>query len=355
MSIPELRLSDNGFYYVCWTENRRSKRVSTRTRNLDAAKAFLGSWLLMERRAPVEAAQTYTVAELWKLYAEKHGAKVAAPKTLKYSWQNLEQHFGAKTLAEIDQSLVEDYVDLREAGDIGHPSKSSTIRRELIALRACMNWAAHKRQKLINKADVPDFDLPPDGEARDRWLTTDEIERLVTAARALRVGQKISRGELFVWLALETAARKQAILDLTWDRVDFETGMIHFNVPGRAITKKRRTSTPISARLLPVLKTAYAERETDLVLGHKGAIWPVIQRVANKAGFKAADGRKSTGVYPHLFRHTAATHMARRGVPLFDIAGILGNSLKMVEAVYAKHCPGRLKAAVDQISGGVFD
>jgi hypothetical protein len=46
--------------------------------------------------------------------------------------------------------------------------------------------------------------------------------------------------------------------------------------------------------------------------------------------------------------------MARRGVPLYDIAGVLGNTIAMVERVYAKHSPDRLRAAVNSISSGVY-
>ncbi len=44
--------------------------------------------------------------------------------------------------------------------------------------------------------------------------------------------------------------------------------------------------------------------------------------------------------------------MARRGVPLWKIAGILGNTMQMVEQVYAKHSPDGLADAVEHISAG---
>src|SRR5690606_20748430 len=126
-------------------------------------------------------------------------------------------------------------------------------------------------------------------------------------------------------IALETAARKQAILDLTWDRVDFETSTIHFDVPGRVKTKKRRASVPISSALRPVLERAHRERIGDLVLDNKAAVWKSIQVAAIKAGFSdqvvvRGDKPKATGISPHVLRHTAATHMARRGVSLFTIS-----------------------------------
>ena len=154
-------------------------------------------------------------------------------------------------------------------------------------------------------------------------------------------------------MALETAGRKQALLDLTWDRVDFETGVIHLALPGLKQTKKRRASVPISAALRPVLERAYAEREGDLVLDHGGDVWAAVQSVVRRAGLAPAAARaaKATGISPHVFRHTAATHMARRGVPLWLIAKVLGNSLAVVERSYAKHAPDDLRGAVDVISG----
>jgi integrase len=190
----------------------------------------------------------------------------------------------------------------------------------------------------------------------------DELRRLFAAAPTLHPSiDRMTRGERFLWLALETAQRKRAILDLTWDRVDFETRVIHFAVPGKKVTKKRRPSVPISDALLVQLKRMHDEKINDFVMDHGGEGWSAIQAIVVKAGLAPKQKRgtgeriKSTGISPHTLRHTAATHMARRGVPLYDIAGILGNTLAMVEKVYAKHCPGRLRAAVNSISSGVLE
>ena len=55
------------------------------------------------------------------------------------------------------------------------------------------------------------------------------------------------------------------------------------------------------------LRVAVAGAETSKapVVGNFAA-WHAIKRIARKAGL--------TGVSPHVLRHTAATHMARRGV-----------------------------------------
>lgn len=348
MSIPKLEKSDNGTYYVHWSERGRSKRVSTRTTDVAAAKAFLGAWLKLEAD-PKAAGSTATVAALWAVYEEKHLTSVAAPATANFSWANLKAHFGDLRLDEIDQDAVDAYRRARVDGTIGKPSKPSTVRRELAALRACLNWCAGPRRKLVTAADLPAFDLPEEGDPRDRWLREDEAKKLFAATTG--------RLSLFLHLALYTAARKQALYDLTWDRVDFETNVIVLDVPGRRRTKKRRATVPISTELRAALLAAHETRTTDLVLTNKAEVWASVQSAVRRAGLapavKVASGQKpsATGISPHTLRHTAATWMARRGVPLWIVAKILGNSLLMIEKTYAKHAPEDLRAAINMIGG----
>lgn len=346
MSIPYLKLADNGVYYVHWTEpNGRNKRISTRTKAVRVAQDFFGAWLLLDQKDQGEKAQQATVSELWAVYDRKHVQKdVGSKDTAKYAWQNLEPHFGALLPSAISQDVVDEYVRKRGRGAIGRKSKPQTCRRELNTLVACLNFSK------VTFA----FKKPADGAARDRWLKADEIEKLMQAAAKLRTppkegeAQKLTRVERFLWLALETAGRREALMDLTWDRVDFETRVIHLAVPGRAETKKRRASVPISKTLMPILKRALAERDvTDPKVVGGVVMTKQVKFVAGKA--------KLVGVTPHVLRHTAATHMARRGVPLWIIAKVLGNTLAMVERVYAKHAPDDLRAAVNSISGPVME
>lgn len=363
MSAPVLKQpfkdDGNSTYYVVWSDGRRSRRVSTRTSSLDAAKVFLGQWLLMERSEPTSPGAQFTMEDLWTVYHEKHVLKkVAAPVHIENCWEVLKPVFGALTVAQVNQDMVDHYVERRTSGKHGKAVQPQTCRKDLQTLVACINFAADpKRGKLIPSNLVPVLTLPEPGEPRDRWLRHDEMQKLLNAAGAMRRGSRLSRGERFLWIALETAARLTAIMDLTWDRVDFETNVIHLDVPGRKKTKKGRADVPISRALRPILERAYAEREGELVMDNKGAIWATVQLIAINAGFSDqvvdhSQKPKATGISPHVLRHTAATHMARRGVPLWKIAKVLGNTHAVVEKVYAKHCPDDLREAVDQISLG---
>lgn len=326
MSPPKLKKAKNGQWYACWSVNRRSHRRSMNTADLVEAKTRFAEWLLHGATPKVA---DRTVAECWAVYDSKHVETIASPDTARHSWKALEPFFGAIRVSEVTD-CVEGYIFHRSK-----LVKPATIRRELVALRACLRWCADatKRKPLIPAA--PAISLPAEAPPRDRWLTAAEIMKL-----ALVAASDSRDTMLFLHLALETAGRRQAILDLTWDRVDLDTKVIHLHDPERRVTKKRRASVPISAALLPLLQEHYGSGRIF------GSFDPnrAMERLGRRAGVP--------GVTPHVLRHTAATHMARRGVPLWQIAKVLGNSVLMVEKVYAKHSPDDLRAAVDQISGG---
>jgi integrase len=325
----ELRPAANGTFYIHWSENRRSKRQSTGAKEMGAANAFLEEWLRLARSQSNPAA--LTCRDLWEA---KYGAQ---DERTRFSWANMEATFGDLRPIEATQERMDAYIADRTAGRIGRkPAAPSTIRLELSLLRASWNHAVRKRR--IATTDLPVLDPLPDASPpRDRWLKDDEVKRLFAVAKGKY------RIELFLWLALETAARRTAILELRWEQVDWETGVIHYLPAGQAQSKKRRASVPISAALRPVLLQAYEERTTPYVLGTPGRIREALIAAADEAGVK--------GVTPHVLRHTAATRMARAGVPLWLIAKVLGNTVEQVENVYAKHSPEMLVSAVEAISG----
>jgi site-specific recombinase XerD len=81
------------------------------------------------------------------------------------------------------------------------------------------------------------------------------------------------------------------------------------------------------------------ERKSEFVLGDKGQIVGGFKAALKEAGIE--------GVTPHTLRHTFATHLARRGVPLLHIAQLLGDDPLTVSKRYAHHQPQDLISAVN--------
>lgn len=364
MSIPKLEPNDKGVYHAYWTENRRSKRKSMGTTDAVVAQARFAQWLLLRDNHPQNENTVYTVTDCWTVYQAKHldSGKVAGTETAAYAWKVLEPHFGLLTVPQVNQQAVDSYIQKRTTGKLGRVVKPQTCRREVQVLFAALRFCSTKPNELFPSTLIEKIVLPEPGEPRDRWLRMEEMKRLLDAAARLRRGDRMSRGERYLWIALEAPARMSAILELTWDRVHFDIGTIEFDVPGRMKTKKRRATVPMSDPLRTVLERAYAERINDLVMDNQADVWATVQLIAIEAGFGGERPKllrsqkpKATGISPHVIRHTAATHMARNGVPLWKIAKVLGNTLAMVEKVYAKWSPDDPDGTVNRISGGFLE
>ena len=76
--------------------------------------------------------------------------------------------------------------------------------------------------------------------------------------------------KLFAILAATTGARMGAILSLTWNQVDLDRGLIHYQRPTIFRTKKGRATTPINALARDVLKDAHAGATTPFVIEWAG-------------------------------------------------------------------------------------
>jgi len=193
-------------------------------------------------------------------------------------------------------------------------------------LRACLRW------RYGNEAPV--IWIPPASKPRDNWLTKDHARILVDAAETPHI-------KLFIILGLSTGARAGAILDLTWDRIDFTHGTIDFRPSGRNQTNKRRTIVPMNAISRPALEEAYAARLSDHVIEYAGkpisSVKKATQRLADKTGIAFS---------PHVLRHTCAVWMAQANVPMQKIAQYLGHtSTRVTESVYARYSPSFMQDA----------
>ena len=231
-------------------------------------------------------------------------------------WKTLEPSFGYKLGKAITKADCREYAAMRKRAG----KAPSTVKTELEALRACLRWHYGK--------EAPQIVAPAPSKPRERYLTTDEARKLLEAIETPHV-------RLFVTLALATGARMSAILDLTWDRVDFTHGTIDFQPAGRDITNKRRTVVPMNTKARTALEEAYQGRLTDHVIEYGGK--PV---ASVKKAIAAAARRAKVPCSPHVFRHTAGVWMAQADVPMQKIAQFLGHtSTRVTETVYARYSP----------------
>lgn len=224
-----------------------------------------------------------------------HQRRKDAWKALKAFWENTDPNL-------IDAQMCEDYAKQRRAG-------AATIRYELLQISTSLGWG-RKNRHITAK---PEMWLPPTEDRKVRHLTHGQFEAFYAEVKA-------PHARLYVLLGLYTMARPSAILDLTWDRVDFERKLIDLNRPGRRQTAKKRPVVRMNAELSDALAEAYNARQCEYVV-ERGA-----KKVANvKKAFQAASVRSGIHVTPYTLRHTGAVWAAEAGISMAALAQFMGH------------------------------
>jgi integrase len=178
---------------------------------------------------------------------------------------------------------------------------------------------------------------------RERFLDESETWRLGRAIeKLLRAGAITPWAAAAVRLLLLTGARKGEILNLTWDQVDLQRGVI--TLRDSKTGSKRIPIGPEAVaclRLLPRL-----EGNSHVICGSKGG-----GRLVNlhKAWDRVRSEAELAGVRLHDLRHTFASFAVNAGASLPLIGGLLGHSAPQTTARYAHLADDPLRKLASQI------
>lgn len=275
---------------------------------------------------------------IYAAYVEDREAdgKAAVPR-MRDAWKRLAPTFGHVQPMNITEALCRSYTQQRYSDGVG----PGTVHVELGYLRAAVRFARVKRRWITQEPFIP---LPRKPEPKDVHLTKDEASRLIDAASGHHV-------KLFIILALSTAGRAEAILDLTWTRIDFERRKVYLRDPDKPVTIKGRAITPMNETAFRALSEARPGAVSQHVIEWGGervhSVKKSVARAAAKAGVTCT---------PHVLRHTAAVWMAEAGIPMEQIAQYLGHrDINTTRRVYAKFSPDYLKSAASALELNTVD
>ncbi|WP_420910526.1 tyrosine-type recombinase/integrase [Roseivivax marinus] len=316
-----------GFAVVFYDEDgkRRRHRLEALTRKEAeaAARDLILSW---SRRG-----HGPTVSEIWEAFrADRAGRSI--DESMKYTARSILPYFGALRPDQIQIADCRAYVADRRAAGRG----DGTIRTQLNHLRTALNWAV----KSGMTTSAPFIELPSAPAPRERFLTRQEVHRLLDADAEPHI-------RLAILLMLTTAARVTAVLELTWERIDFTRRQINLRTGNGS--RKGRAIVPMNQTIHDALVEARKAALSDHVI--EWAAKPV--RSIKKGFARAARNAGLDDVSPHVLRHTAAVHMAEAGVPMDEISQYLGHSeTRITAAVYARFSPSHLMRAAQALEFG---
>jgi integrase len=317
-----------GKFAVQWHDDDGRHRVTLGTDSRAEADRLFADFLRGKEVAGRPDA--ITVAFAWDGYRKSLGDKPAAT-TMGFEWRAIGPRLGDRGAATITEADCMTYIAARRR----QGRADGTIWTELGRLRSALKWAESKN--LIDRA--PKIFRPERPPPRDDRLTREQIGIFLAHCTFPHI-------KMFVTLAVTTGARMSAILQLTWDRVDFDRSTIVYHDPERARTKKGRATVPMN----DMARAALLEAK-------RGAVTPYVVEWAGSRVVSIKKGLASVGkrcglpwVTAHVFRHSAATAMAERGVPMAEIAQFLGHAdSRVTERVYARFSPTYLRRAADAL------
>lgn len=329
-------------YMVCVGAGANRYRKSFKTK----AEAELAELQALTRQkasgSPLEASTRPS-----KLPAGTHTLKEAHDLTWRLYWsqdkgQDTHKVFCRAVFREIpeDTPLSEITFDMaleaveawEEEGNGGQ-----TVNHKISHLSKMLNTALEKDWI---KA-MPKLPRRKPGKHRIRWM--DESEE----AKALALCSQLNLPQLrdLMVVAVDTGFRRSELLGL--HRSDYSNGMLHLHA-GQTKTDKAR-AVPVTERVMSILKTRMEN------VSMNGRFFDMTFHQLRKQWWdlKTAMGLEDDPQFcVHMLRHTCASRMVQRGVPLAVVQAWMGHSSITTTMRYAHLAPSNLQAgreALEQV------
>jgi len=279
------------------------------------------------------------IADVMNIYLTEHAPHTKSLDFLLYTGESILQWWGDKTLADVRGQTCRAYADWRT----GRGVTGQTARHDLTTLRAAIRYY-HREYGPLDA--VPEVTLPKKSPPRERWLTREEADRLLEAAKPI---EHLYR---FIMIGLYSGTRSEAIRALKWlpsidsGWIDLEREVLHRRGAQELESSKRRPPAKIHRALLPHLRE-WHDRDLELGIAH----------VCHYNGLKVGKLRRSWATAcrnaniedasPHVLRHTCTTWLLQAGVPVWEVAGFVGMSEETVQRVYGHHDPSFMSQAAN--------
>jgi integrase len=325
------------FYYYRFKVDGREYRGSTGTRSKAEARAAEAQARTDIKNPKRDSVSVLGVCERWLQHGEGRRLDIENDRSrVRKLLGEVEGKAGlipSSAFMFLDWEIVAQLVKARRA----EGNAPATINRELALIQALIAFA--KGAGLQYPAlDLRQFRLSEKNTSRTRWLALEEERALLRELTGDPLDLAI--------LLLDTGGRYEEITSLRWSQVSLDTATVTLN---RTKTGTR-TTLGLTSRAHGVLRRRMSLASpfvfpSDHVSGHKGHTHKAIMAAMHRAGINpSVQASAHTGdverAVIHTLRHTFASRLVQAGVPLKEVAHLLGHSTSvMVEKVYGHLCP----------------
>jgi integrase len=299
--------------------------------------------------APTEPSKPLvpTVQDFHGVYLESERIGGAKPSTMASKEGIFRTHIlprlGDRTLDAVTYAVIEDLklaLAVTQAANTKHKPRTlapKTIHNVLVCL-SDMLGAARKRGLI---AAMPEIDWIKIPAPEFDFLDFGEAEALIAGADP--------DWRTMILVATRTGMRMGELLGLRWEDVDLSAGRINVRqsyVDGHFVLPKsgKPREIPMGQDVIDALG-AYRHERGPLVFCDAAGRVLTAGKLASPL-LRACKGAKLRAIGWHVLRHTFASHLAMRGVPLKAIQELLGHASIVTTMRYAHLAPHVARDAV---------
>ncbi len=219
----------------------------------------------------------------------------------------------------------------------------ATIKLVIVAIKIFFRWLAQRERIARDPAEV--LSLPRMSRYLPETMNELQVDRLLDG-----IATNVPRGlrdRAILELLYASGLRVSELVNAKLEFLDFDSRMIRVTGKG-----SKTRIVPVGRRACDAIK-AYLERErpgmvkkrtgSEIFLSRRGTklttvrIWQIVKQCAKHAGL-------DLNVYPHLLRHSFATHLLSNGADLRIIQELLGHADIATTQIYTHVDQQRLKA-----------
>jgi integrase len=244
--------------------------------------------------------------------------------------------WGKRHLDEIThEEVVEFHHGLKAKG-----YAPATANRILILFRHMYNLAKKWKTPGAEQNPALGVDLFQENNKRERYLTAEEVQRLVGAVK----DSDNTQLKYIVPLLLLLGCRKSELLDAEWSHFDLERRS--WRIPRSKSGKARHV--PLSADVIALLDQVPRWDDCQYVVPNPKTLLPYTSVFYSWKTARAQAGLAD--VRMHDLRHSAASFLVNSGRSLYEVQRILGHSKLDTTQRYAHLSQATLLDAVDGLA-----
>ena len=220
---------------------------------------------------------------------------------------------------------------------------AASIKLEVVAVKIFFRWLAARARIPYDPADV--LPLPRIERYLPETLNEQEVLRLLDAVD-LNAPRGL-RDRAMIELLYASGLRAAELVGARLENLDLENR--HIRVTGKG---NKTRLVPVGTKACAAIRI-YLEKERPQTVSKRtgshvflnrfgkgmttARLWQIVSGTAKRAGLE-------TGIYPHLLRHSFATHLLSGGADLRIIQELLGHADISTTQIYTHVEQSRLKA-----------